>query len=149
MPDLLYYIEGYRGRREDILDIAAALTLLGQATGIVKDLREIDKGFDVASLKAQMANLYGTLADVKIALSDARELIHYKDKKIKELENKIATLTSGEACAICGEGRMKVAASREHPHFGFAGVQERTLKCEKCGHSEKRLHDPDGRTKGR
>jgi hypothetical protein len=135
--------------REDILDIAAALAMLGQATGIVKDLREIDKGFDLASLKAQMADLYGTLADVKIALSDARELVHVKDRKIKELEDKIAALTSGEACAMCGEGRMKVAASCEHPHFGFAGVQERTLKCEKCGHSEKRLHNPDGRTKRR
>jgi len=129
------------------LDIATALTLLGQATRIVKDLREIDKGFDLASLKAQMANLYGTLADVKIALSDAREAIHEKDQKIKRLEDKIAALVSGETCPICNEGRMKVVASREHPHFGFAGVQERTLKCDKCGHSEKRLHDPDGRTK--
>jgi hypothetical protein len=35
--------EGRFRRREIGLDIAAALTLLGQATGIVKDLREIDK----------------------------------------------------------------------------------------------------------
>jgi len=131
------------------LDIASALTLLGQATGIVKDLREIDKGFDLAALKAQMANLYGTLADVKIALSDAREVIQEKDRKIKELEDKIVTLTSGEACPICGEGRLKVIASHEHPHFGFAGVQERTLKCDKCEHREKRLHDPNGLTKRR
>ena len=131
------------------MDIATGLTLLGQATGIVKNLREIDKGFDVAAIKAQMADLYGTLADVKIALSDARETIHERDRKIKGLEDKIAALSSGEVCPICNEGRMKVSASKEHPQFGFAGVQERTLKCEKCGHAEKRLHDPDGVTKRR
>ncbi len=131
------------------MDIATALTLLGQATGIVKDLREIDKGFDLAALKAQMANLYGTLADVKIALSDARETIHDKEKKIKELEDKIATLTSGETCPICRKGRMKVTASHAHPHFGLMGVQERILECDNCGHSEKRFYDPNGRTKNR
>jgi hypothetical protein len=131
------------------MDVAAGLTLLGQATSIVKNLRDIEKGFDVAALKVQMAELYGTLADVKIALSDAREAIHDKDKKIRELEEKISTLNSGESCPICGEGRMKIAPSREHPHFGFAGVQERSLKCEKCGHAEKRIFDPTGATKGK
>lgn len=130
------------------MDIATGLTLLSQATGLVKDLREIDKGFDAGALKAQMADLYGTLADVKIALSDARETIHERDQKIKALEEKIAALTSGEACPICISGRMKVSSSREHPDFGFAGVQERTMKCDQCGHSEKRMHDPAGITKG-
>jgi hypothetical protein len=39
----------------------------------VKNSRQIEKGFDVAALKAQMAELYGTLADVKIARIDARQ----------------------------------------------------------------------------
>lgn len=131
------------------MDIATGLTLLAQATGIVKDLREVDKGFDAAALKSQMADLYGTLADVKIAPSDARETIHDRDRKIKELEVKIAALSTGEACPICNAGRMKIVASHEHPHFGFAGVQERTLKCDNCGHTEKHLHDPNGVTKKR
>jgi hypothetical protein len=129
------------------MDIAAGLTLLAQATGIVKDLRAIDKGFDVAVLKSQMAELYGTLADVKIALSDARETIHDKEQKIRELEGRISTLTSGEACPLCNEGRLVVVASREHPEFGDFGVQERTMKCNKCGHAEKRMYDPSGITK--
>ncbi|MGY3239960.1 DNA repair exonuclease SbcCD ATPase subunit [Bradyrhizobium sp. USDA 4448] len=127
------------------MDIAAGLTLLGQATTIVKNLRDIDKGFDVAALKVQMADLYGTLADVKIALSDARETIHERDKKIKELEEKVSALSSGEVCPICSEGRMKVVSSHEHPTLGAVGILERTLKCEKCGHSEKHMHDPNGR----
>ena len=131
------------------MDIATGLTLLAQATGIVKNLQDIDKGFDAAALKSQMADLYSTLADVKIALSDARETIHERDRKITELEDKITALSSGEACPICNAGRMKVVASHPHPHFGFAGVQERTLKCDKCGHTEKHLHDPAGITKER
>jgi hypothetical protein len=55
------------------MDIAAGLALLSQATSIVKNSRQIEKGFDVAALKAQMAELYGTLADVKIARIDARQ----------------------------------------------------------------------------
>jgi hypothetical protein len=131
------------------MDIPSGLSLLAQATGIVKDLRDIDKGFDSAVLKAQMADLYGTLADVKIALSDARETIHERELTIKNLEDRIAALNSGEACPICSAGRMKVVASRAHPQFGFAGVQERTLECDKCGHSEKHFHDPTGVTKRR
>ncbi|MBB3461201.1 hypothetical protein [Rhizobium sp. BK377] len=131
------------------MDIATGLSLLAQATGIVKDLREIDKSFDAAAIKAQMADLYSTLADVKIALSDARETVHDRDQKIKALEDRIAALTSGEACPICTTGRLKVTASKPHPVFEFAGVLERTLKCDSCGHSENHLHDPNGVTKRR
>ncbi|WP_146618676.1 hypothetical protein [Rhodoplanes elegans] len=131
------------------MDIAAALSLLGQAIGVVKDLRELDKGFDAAALKAKMADLYATLADVKIALSDARESIHERDLKIKELEKKITALSSGEACPLCEAGHLKVIASQEHPDFAFAGVQERTLRCTNCGHTEKHLYDPNDRPKRR
>jgi hypothetical protein len=131
------------------MDIANGLTLIGQAIGIVKDLRELDKGFDVAVLKSQMADLYGTLADVKIALSDAREELHQRDQKIRELEERITSLASGDACPLCEAGRMKVVASKPHKHFAFAGVQERTVKCDKCGHSEQHMHDPRNVTRGR
>lgn len=127
------------------MDIAAGLSLLAQATGMVKDLREIDKGFDLAALKARMADLYVTLADVKISLSDAREEIHERDKQIKELEQKIATLISGDTCPICNTGRLKVISVHAHPHLGAAGVQEKTLQCESCPHREMRIHDPEGR----
>jgi hypothetical protein len=94
------------------LDIAAGLTLLGQATNIVKGLREIDKGFDLAALKARMADLYGTLADVKIALSDARETIHDRDRKIKQLEQKIAALAPPERF---GEEWCQHSCTRRQP----------------------------------
>lgn len=125
------------------MDIAAALGALSQATNIVKALRSIDKSYDLATAKAQMAEVYGALADVKIALSDAREEIHSRDQRIRELEEQITALNSGEACPLCDSGRLKVVASKPHPSFAFAGVQERTVKCTECGHSEQRFHDPE------
>ncbi|MFP3542738.1 hypothetical protein SB748_04570 [Rhizobium sp. SIMBA_035] len=68
-----------------MVDIAAALGFLGQAIGIAKDLREIDKGFDAGEFKARMADLYGSLAEVKMALADAQEELRAKDKAIAEL----------------------------------------------------------------
>lgn len=127
------------------MDIGTGLAFLSQATGIVKDLREIDKGFDVAALKARMADLYVALADVRIALSDARETIYNRDQRIKELEEKIADITSGETCPICNNGRLKVISVHAHPHLGPAGVQEKTLKCDSCTHREMRIHDPEAR----
>ena len=131
------------------MDISAGLTLIGQALGVVKGLREIEKGFDAAALKAQMAELYSALADVKMALTDARETIFGRDRVIKELQDKIDALTAGDVCPICKEGRMKVTASQPHPIFGQVGVLERTVNCEKCGHKEKHMHDPTGLTRQR
>jgi hypothetical protein len=73
--------------------------------------------------------------------------MHDKDEKIRQPEEKISTLTSGESCPICSEGRMKIVLSRGHPQLGRLGVQERTLKCDKCEHTEKRMFDPTGVTK--
>lgn len=131
------------------MDIAAALSLLSQATGVVKNLRDIDKGFDKAVLRAQMADLYGNLADVKIALSDAQIVIHEREQQIKKLEDQIAALTSGEACPICNTGKLKVISVHAHPTLGPVGVQEKTLKCDNCTHQERRMIEPEGRSKHR
>ena len=127
------------------MDLGAGLTLLSQATVIVKDLRDIDKGFDVAALKAKMADLYSTLADVKIALSNAQIEIHERDKQIRQLEAKVAALTSGEVCPICNTGRLKVTSVYAHPQLGPVGVQEKTLKCDICTHVEDRMIEPASR----
>ncbi|WP_166298290.1 hypothetical protein [Bradyrhizobium sp. 2S1] len=125
------------------MDFAVALASASQALTIVKQLREIEKGVSEGELKSAMADLYGKVAELRMALTDAREEIHEKDKQIKALKDQIAAHTSGHACPICGEGRMKVIASTKDPVFGrVAGVQLRTLKCDKCGHSEQHQHDP-------
>ncbi len=130
------------------MDIIAGLTAAGQAVQIVKDLRDIERDLDSATYKAQMAELYSNLADVKIALSDAKEQMQNKDQQIRALQAQIATMQAGELCPICQTGRMKVTASKPHPTFGVMGVLERTLSCqnEACGHSDKVMHDPNGRS---
>lgn len=70
-----------------MVDIAAGLTLAAQAIGIVKDLREIDKGLDSGEYKARMAELYSALADVKMALADAQSDLKAKDQVISELRD--------------------------------------------------------------
>jgi hypothetical protein len=127
------------------MDFSVALATTAQALGIVKQLREIDKGISEAELKSSMADLYGKLADLKIALSDARETIHDKDKQIKVLQDQIATLTSGENCPVCNNGRFKVVASVPDPIFGDLGVLLRTMRCDSCNHTEKHQFDPSDR----
>jgi DNA repair exonuclease SbcCD ATPase subunit len=65
---------------------------------ILKTLSDIEK-IDAAALKAQIEKLYEILVDVKVALSNVREAIHEKDKKIRELEEKIAGLAALEQFA--------------------------------------------------
>lgn len=129
------------------MDIPSALTALSHATEVVRTLRTIDRKFDEAAVRSQMADLYVALADVKIALSDAREALSDRDRHVAKLQGEIAALKSGEGCPLCESGRMKIVSSQPHPDFGFAGCQERTLKCTECGHSEQRFHDPAGVTK--
>lgn len=129
------------------MDIAAALAAVGHASTIVKTLRSIDKNYDVAAVKAQMAELYESLADVKMALSDARVTLRDRDQEIRSLQEKITALQSGEVCPLCEKGRLKVIASKPHPHFGIFGGQERTVKCTECEHTETREYNP--KTAGR
>lgn len=126
-----------------------ALTAITTGLNVTKELVSINHEFDKAELKLKAAGLMEALATVKAALVDAKEDLQAKDQKIRELEAIIETLKLGESCPICGTGRMKVTASKAHPHFAFAGVQERTLTCQnpECKHTEKRMHDPDNRTR--
>ena len=70
-----------------MVDIAGTLAVVGQAIGIAKDLREIDKSLDSSEFKAKMAELYSSLADVKMALADAQEDLWAKDKIIADLRS--------------------------------------------------------------
>lgn len=133
------------------MDLVTALGTLGQAIKLTKDLRDIERGFDAAAQKAQIAELYSALADVKMALTDASEELHAKGREIKTLEAQIEALKSGDICPICESGRMKVTSTRPHEHFGTFGVQMRTVTCQNpaCGNSEQRKHDPDNVSKRR
>jgi hypothetical protein len=70
----------------------------------------------------------------------APERIDALERRVAELEAKLASRPLAEACPICETGEMKVKAVKAHPTFGV------TLQCNACGHSEEQMHDPTSRT---
>ena len=68
------------------MDIPAALTIITQAIGIVRALRETDQELANAEAKAKLAEVISALADAKIALSEANEEIFGRDKEISRLQ---------------------------------------------------------------
>lgn len=72
------------------MDFMLALSAANQALGLVKDLREIDRGLSQGELKAAMAEIYGNLADVKVALADARQEMQAKEDEIQRLKGALA-----------------------------------------------------------
>lgn len=57
------------------MDIATGLAAATAALTTVKQLAELDKALSQAELKLKMASLYSDLADVRMALTDAKETI--------------------------------------------------------------------------
>lgn len=72
------------------MDIATGLAAASQAIGITKTLRNIEKDYDVAAFKGQIADLMIALSDAKMALSDARDAIAERDKEVARLKESFA-----------------------------------------------------------
>ncbi|UDL89428.1 hypothetical protein LGH82_30955 [Mesorhizobium sp. PAMC28654] len=67
------------------MDIAGTLSALAAALGVVKDLREIDGQFDKAELRLKIADISGALADARLGVIDAGEVIRAKEQEIARL----------------------------------------------------------------
>ncbi len=72
------------------MDIPGAVATLATAVGVVKDLREIDSGLDKAEMKARLAEVISSLADVKMALVEVQEDARAKDTEIGRLKASFA-----------------------------------------------------------
>lgn len=72
----------------ETMDISSALTVASKTLELVKGLRTLDHELDKAELKSAMADLYGDLSDIKMALADAQRELAIRDQKIKELEQR-------------------------------------------------------------
>lgn len=68
------------------MEILAGIAAAKQALDIAKNLRGIEKSYDEATLKAQLAELISALADAKLAMVDAKESLAEKDKEIEALK---------------------------------------------------------------
>ncbi|WP_421591105.1 hypothetical protein [Shinella sp. M27] len=126
------------------MDWAGALSAVATAVGVAKDLREIDKGLDQAEMKAKLADVISNLADVRIALVDAREEMRAKDLEIARLKEtfafkatlvdvrgfKFETLPDGTPKGFPFCPRCEVSAGKLHrlsrPKFGS------DLACPEC-----------------
>ena len=74
------------------MDFAGAMASAASALTIVKQLNDIDRSLSEGELKAKMASLYVSLADVKMALADAQQELHAKDHEIAELKRRAANI---------------------------------------------------------
>jgi hypothetical protein len=74
------------------MDVGSALGAVTQAITIVNSLKDLERSLDAATYKARIAELYSSLADVKMALTDARQELHDKDNSIRGLQVEIAAL---------------------------------------------------------
>ncbi len=68
------------------MDIPGTITAITASINALKGLREINAEYDKAELKAQLADVMSSLADAKIALSEAQELIANQSKGISALK---------------------------------------------------------------
>jgi len=123
------------------MDLITGLSAVSQALGLVKDLREIDRGVDEASFKLKLAEIGSALADAKIALADAKE-------RIAGLESELDTLKNGELCPKCRSGRMQLVSSEPHHMYGLGhlGVEDWNFVCDNsdCAFEQEKLNDPHG-----
>jgi len=70
----------------NVIDWALALSTASQAFRFANDLRSIDKEVSQAELKLKVADLTGTLADLKMILTEARDDAAEKDAEIDRLK---------------------------------------------------------------
>lgn len=68
------------------MDIITGIAAAKHALDIAKALKGIEKSYDEATLKAQLAELVSALADAKLAMVDAKESLADKDNEIEALK---------------------------------------------------------------
>ncbi len=62
------------------------MTVASSTLDLVKKLKNLDHDLDKASLKSDMVELYSNLAEVKMALVDAQQALHEKDRLLEEFK---------------------------------------------------------------
>jgi len=69
-------------------DIAGAISAVTAAVGLLKEMNQVDREFDKASLKLKIAELSGAVATAQIALAEAQKELNEKDARIAALERR-------------------------------------------------------------
>ena len=71
------------------MDLMTGIAAATKALEALKAIREIDKSFDAATWKAKVAELMGSVADMKMALLTANDAIRALENDKKELTSKL------------------------------------------------------------
>lgn len=116
------------------MEFGTALTAISNAMTLAKALRGIQQDFDLASVRAQMAEIYDALADARIALADAKGVIAEHELRIKELEG---GPVPGEPCPYCGARAMRMTRQVMHGQW-------ETWTCGECSKEREVRHDLPG-----
>ena len=116
------------------MDLVSGLSAASTALGIVKELRELDRGVDEAEFKLKLAELTSALADTKMSLADA-------NGKISELSAEVDRLSDGNICPMCREGRLKLKSYNQHDSRSM--WQWHKCECDntECSYDATRLFD--------
>jgi hypothetical protein len=64
------------------MNIPEALSIASKTLELTKALRDIDHRIELAELKNKAADIYQSMADLKMALVDAHEELQSKDREI-------------------------------------------------------------------
>lgn len=67
------------------MEIGSALAALSASIGLVKDIKDAAFSLDSAQLKAQMAELYSSLADARMQPANINHVLRQKDEEIERL----------------------------------------------------------------
>ncbi|WP_314375299.1 hypothetical protein [Sphingomonas paucimobilis] len=97
------------------MPIMEAIAAVGQALDVAKGLRAVEKGWDAAAYKVQIAELMTALSDARLELVAAREAALEKDTEFERLK---ATL-AGQATLIGGRGGFKYRAGDDGRPVGL------------------------------
>ena len=67
------------------------------------------------------------------------------EKRVAALEAELPPRRRSRRCPCCQALTLEVVAIGPHPEFGFAGIEQREVRCgsPKCGYRGNRLHDPN------
>ena len=127
------------------MDLVSGIAAATQAINIAKSLRTIEKNYDAAAYRAQLADLLNSLTDTKLALSEAKDCLAEREKEILRLKESFETkakLVRGKGdydfpsdengkpigypvCPRCAQLEGRVIQLKEHERSG-------TAKCPAC-----------------
>jgi uncharacterized protein YihD (DUF1040 family) len=111
-----------------MVDPTAVITSVTAALKAAKAWRDVEKAFEAAGFRAQLADVIDALTDAKLALADAKEQQSVKDTEIARLKHTIADRNA----LVEGEGGYKYAVGNNGTPIGFP-------VCPKCDQIDGRL----------